>query len=144
MKIYTIGFTKKRAGDFFEILGSSGVKSLTDIRLNNISQLSGFAKRDDLKFFLKTICDIEYRHAIELAPTKSMLDAYKKGMVGWSEYAENYVDLIHERQVEKALSPQDFENTVLLCSESTPDNCHRRLAAEYLSATWSGVDIVHL
>jgi len=43
--LYTIGFTKKNARQFFETLKTAGVKRLVDIRLNNQSQLAGFTKR---------------------------------------------------------------------------------------------------
>ena len=70
MRLFTIGFTKKSAEGFFTNLSKAGVKRVIDIRLNNMSQLAGFTKRDDLRYFLRTICNIDYIHLPELAPNK--------------------------------------------------------------------------
>ena len=78
MDIHTIGFTKITAEKFFNLLKNSKVERIIDVRLNNVSQLAGFAKRDDLIFFAKKICNIDYLHIPELAPTKKILDEYKK------------------------------------------------------------------
>ena len=51
MKIFTIGFTKKSAEQFFNLLKQPGLVRLVDARLNNVSQLAGFTKKDDLGFF---------------------------------------------------------------------------------------------
>lgn len=144
MKIYTIGFTKKSARTFFGLLGDSGSKSLVDVRLNNVSQLAGFAKRDDLAFFLGVICDMRYAHEPLLAPTKEMLDAYKKHGMGWNSYESNFLALMRERQIQNLLKPDLIDGSVLLCSEEKPHACHRRLVAEYLAEHWSGVIIEHL
>lgn len=90
--IYTIGFTKKNAETFFGFLKRSQVKTLIDVRLNNVSQLAGFAKRDDLKFFLRELCGADYVHSPELAPTKDILNAYKKGDMPWEVYEEKFLD----------------------------------------------------
>ncbi|ROR66161.1 DUF488 family protein [Agrococcus jenensis] len=144
MKLFTIGFTKKSAAQFFALLGSSGATALVDTRLNNVSQLAGFSKRDDLEFFAREICNMTYRHDVRLAPTSELLQAYKKGAWSWSEYEERYVGLIRGRRIETELKRVDFDNVVLLCSEATAERCHRRLAAEYLAAAWGGVEITHL
>lgn len=144
MKLYTLGFTKKNARQFFGLLRQSGATKLVDTRLNNVSQLAGFTKRDDLEFFTRELCAMEYRHELRLAPSAEFLSAYKKGNWSWAEYETAYLDLIRGRKVEAELRVADLDNAVLLCSEATPDRCHRRLAAEYLADAWGDVEIVHL
>lgn len=144
MRVFTIGFTKKRASEFFGLLSDSGATTLVDTRLRNVSQLAGFAKRDDLAFFLGELCDIRYRHELLLAPTDTSLRDYQRGDLSWERYAEAYVRLLRERRVEELLRPEDFDDAVLLCSEASPDRCHRRLAAEYLAEAWGNTEIVHL
>ncbi len=145
MDIYTIGFTKKKAAEFFEILKRVGIKRLIDVRLNNRSQLAGFTKCEDIKYFLREICGAEYLHVPILSPTKEILDGYKKKAISWEEYEERFLALLGERRVENDVGRQLFDvPTVLLCSEPEPDHCHRRLVAEYLAANWGGVEIVHL
>jgi uncharacterized protein (DUF488 family) len=78
MNLFTIGFTQKSAQKFFETLRDAGVKRVIDTRLNNVSQLAGFAKKADLEYFLKFIGGIEYVHILDLAPTQDILDEYKK------------------------------------------------------------------
>jgi uncharacterized protein (DUF488 family) len=144
VKIFTIGFTKTSAEHFFERLKTSGAKRIVDVRLNNISQLAGFAKRDDLKFLARAICNVDYVHAPTLAPTKDMLDAYKNQSGDWSAYEKRFLDLLSSRHIEFELSHELIDNSCLLCSEDKPHYCHRRLIAEYLKARWNNVDIVHL
>jgi uncharacterized protein (DUF488 family) len=144
MKIYTIGFTKKPAEKFFGLLREAGVTALVDVRLNNVSQLSGFAKRDDLRYFLGEICDARYSHRTELAPTQDMLDAYKKQGVGWAEYEERFLELMKSRRIEEVVRRETLDNAVLLCSEDDALHCHRRIVAEYLAQQWEGVTIEHL
>jgi len=146
LEIFTIGFTKTTAEDFFGRLRANRIERLLDVRLNNRSQLAGFAKRDDLAYFLRELVGAAYEHAPLLAPTQEILDAYKKrGAMSWSEYERSFLALLSERKIETALSPVDFERrTVLLCSEDTPDRCHRRLVAEYLADHWGDIEIVHL
>jgi uncharacterized protein (DUF488 family) len=145
VEIYTIGFTKKSAEQFFGALRKAGIKRLIDIRLNNSSQLAGFTKQDDLAFFLKEICGAEYVHELILAPTKEILDGYKKGEITWEEYERRFNSLLAERKVEEKIDRKLFGvHTVFLCSEPKPDKCHRRLVAEYLSKEWGNVDIHHL
>lgn len=133
MKTFTIGFTKKNAETFFEFLRCSKVKTLLDVRLNNVSQLAGFAKRDDLRFFLKELCDIEYIHMPDLAPTKNMLSDYKKGDDTWERYEEKYLNLMSQRNVERIVEAQQLDHGCLLCSEHEPHHCHRRLVIDYLN-----------
>ena len=144
MKIFTIGFTKKSAEEFFTQLTGAGVKHLVDVRLNNVSQLAGFTKRDDLRFFTKAICGIEYIHLPSLAPTQDILDEYKKKGGAWTVYEDKFINLISERRIEEAISKETLDNACLLCSEEKPQHCHRRLVAEYLKKKWGDVEIEHL
>ena len=144
LKVYTIGFTKKSASDFFELLQQSGAKRLVDVRLNNVSQLSGFAKRGDLEYFLHNICQMKYIHMPELAPTSEMLKAYRQGRHDWESYEREFLALMDERRVWKMAIKRKIANACLLCSEDGPDRCHRRLVAEYLNRHWGNVEIVHL
>lgn len=144
MKLFTIGFTKKSAEKFFELLRRPEIRRLVDVRLNNVSQLAGFAKKNDLQYFLKTILGIEYEHIPSLAPTKSMLDEYKKGAGQWPEYERQFVALMQQRCIERTVRKDTMAGGCLLCSEDKPTRCHRRLVAEYLQQAWGDVDIVHL
>lgn len=144
MKLFTIGFTGKSAERFFGLLEKAEVKVLIDTRLNNRSQLAGFTKAGDLPFFLGRIGNISYRHALELAPAQQMLDDYKKRRMSWDNYTREYTQLLIHRRVEEQLSRSELDLGCLLCSEHSPDQCHRRLAAEYLKQHWTGVEIVHL
>jgi uncharacterized protein (DUF488 family) len=145
MEVYTIGFTQKKAGQFFGKLNQAGIKRLVDVRLNNVSQLAGFAKRDDLEYFLKEICGAEYVHEGLLAPTKDILEAYKKKKGSWEQYERLFLQLMAERRIEEVLSPELFSvPTVLLCSEPTAQHCHRRLVLEYLQDKWGELEVVHL
>lgn len=123
----------------------SRAKRLLDVRLNNISQLSGYAKRDDLKFFLGELCDMEYLHMPDLAPTKNILDAYRKKIISWEAYEDQFVELMAKRNIEHALSKELVEDSCLLCSEHKPHHCHRRLVVEYLNRHWGqSMEVVHL
>ena len=144
MKVYTIGFTKKSASDFFELLQGAGAKRLVDVRLNNVSQLAGFAKKDDLEYFLNKICRMKYVHLPELAPTKEMLDAYRKDHRDWAIYERDFLALMHERRIEKSGIKRIISNGCLLCSEDKSEHCHRRLVVEYLQRHWGDVEVVHL
>lgn len=144
MRLFTIGFTKKTAEDFFTALKAAGVKRLVDIRLNNVSQLSGFSKRDDLRYFLEEICNIEYIHLLILAPTQELLDAYKKRKGDWLTYERAFLELMEQRDIEDAVPKELISESCLLCSEDKPQHCHRRLVAEYLQKRWGNVEIVHL
>ncbi|MCH2192167.1 MAG: DUF488 domain-containing protein [Gammaproteobacteria bacterium] len=145
MKTFTIGFTKKNAQTFFGFIKDAGVKTLVDVRLNNVSQLAGFAKRDDLKFFLKELCDAEYEHLPDLAPTKDILNAYKKGDMPWQQYEDKYIDLMVQRNIERSVPVSLIDHGCLLCSEHEPHQCHRRLVVEYLNKCWdTNLEIKHL
>lgn len=144
MKLFTIGFTKKSARRFFDLLRSSAAKRIVDVRLNNVSQLAGFAKKDDLTYFAKAICGMDYVHLPALAPTQEMLDQYKKQRGDWSEYERQFRDLMKHRRIEDTVSKEAIADGCLLCSEDKPIHCHRRLVAEYLKEHWGDIEIVHL
>jgi uncharacterized protein (DUF488 family) len=144
MKVFTIGFTKTTAESFFGRLEKAGVRKMVDVRLNNVSQLAGFAKKNDLRYFLRALCGIEYSHWPELAPTQEMLDAYKKQRGVWSDYEKLFLELMASRRIEETIPREVLDGACLLCSEDTPEHCHRRLVAEYLKSRWGDVDIVHL
>jgi uncharacterized protein (DUF488 family) len=143
MKIFTIGFTKTTASAFFNRITESGTKKIIDVRLNNVSQLAGFAKRDDLKFFAERISQVGYKHLTCLAPDQNMLDKYKKHKGSWHSYADEFISLMRQRKIEY-LGKDEFDGACLLCSEDKPHHCHRRLVAEYLSDHWGGIEIKHL
>ncbi len=143
--IYTIGFTKKKAEYFFEKLKRAGVKRIVDVRLNNVSQLAGFAKKDDLIYFLRQLGGMDYVHFPELAPTKEILDAYKKQKGDWATYERKFIELMENRHIEDKIPKNVLNEGCLLCSEDKPHHCHRRLVAEYLSRKWKEeVEIKHL
>ena len=144
MKVFTIGFTRKPARRFFDLLRGSGARRVVDVRLNNVSQLAGFAKKDDLAFFLREICGMDYVHLPDLAPTKEILDDYKKKRCDWVTYEARFLALMKERRIEETVPKEVIANGCLLCSEDKPHHCHRRLVAEYLSRRWGGFEIVHL
>ena len=140
-----IGFTKKAAEKFFGLIKNNEVDRIIDVRLNNVSQLAGFAKRDDLKFFLKDICDAEYLHMVDLAPTKDILDDYKKKIITWEAYEDKFLNLMGKRNVERSISSDLLDHGCLLCSEHEPHHCHRRLVVEYLNHQWdTDMDVIHL
>lgn len=147
MTIYTIGFTKKSAKNFFELIREHNIELLLDIRLNNKSQLAGFTKGDDLQYFLTELCHCSYQHCLEYAPTKEILSDYQKKQITWDEYVDRYTTLMEQRR-----SCTDFwtqfsnnSNVCLLCSEPTPERCHRRLMAEMIAAhAPERTKIVHL
>lgn len=145
MEIYTIGFTKKTAEQFFSLLKDAGIRRLMDVRLNNVSQLAGFAKREDLRYFLREICACEYLHEPLFAPTQEMLDEYKKKSGSWEQYEKRFLELLAERGVERRVDAAVFSvPTVLLCSEPTAERCHRRLVLDYLSQQWGNISVRHL
>jgi uncharacterized protein (DUF488 family) len=144
MKVFTIGFTKTTAESFFTRLQRAGVRKVLDVCLNNVSQLAGFAKRDDLRYFLKSIGNIEYAHEPKLAPTQEMLDAYKKDGGDWAEYERRFLALMAERRIEETVPPSTLAVACLLCSEDKPKQCHRRLVVEYLQRKWGDIEVVHL
>ena len=144
VELFTIGFAGKSAEEFFTSLVKNGVRKVIDVRLNNVSQLAGFTKKNDLKYFLKVIAAIEYEYVPLLAATKELMEGFRSGKISWEEYEATYLDLLEERQVLAKLKPEDFDRACLLCSEEKPDHCHRRLAAEWLKEKWGGMEITHI
>lgn len=145
MEICTIGFTQTTAEHFFRRLADAGVEQLLDVRLNNSSQLAGFAKAQDLPYFLGELVGASYKHQPLLAPTQELLDEYKKRKGEWGSYERDFLALMDSRRIHEVLSPADFERrTALLCSEATADNCHRRLVVEFLAQRWPDVHARHL
>lgn len=145
VNVSTIGFTKTNAAKFFDRIKQASVKKVIDVRLHNTSQLAGFAKADDLAYFLKEICGAQYVHQPLLAPTDDILKAFKRDKGDWNVYQGQFLRLMSERQIENRLKPDMFEGTCLLCSEDTPHHCHRRLVCEYLNDKWGGtLKVKHL
>ncbi|MGF6770085.1 uncharacterized protein (DUF488 family) [Paraburkholderia sp. GAS199] len=143
--VATIGFTGKSAKSFFDLLARAGVKTVLDVRLNNTSQLAGFAKKQDLAFFLKQICSAAYIEVKDLAPEAALLKRYQSKLLAWDDYADAYLELLAKRRVESALDAAMFDSACLLCSEHLPHRCHRRLALEYLNSQWGGrLAVTHL
>lgn len=144
INVFTVGFTKKTAAQFFEKLRAAGIKRVVDVRLNNVSQLAGFSKRDDLQYFLKEILHVDYVQAPLLAPTQELLDAYKKSKGRWEDYERDFNKLMEERHIEDKVDPNILAGGCLLCSEDKPHQCHRRLVVEYLQRRWGNLNIKHI
>jgi uncharacterized protein (DUF488 family) len=144
MKLFTIGFTKKSAEEFFTLLQKAGVRRIVDIRLNNTSQIAGFAKSRDLEYFLRSINGIDYLHVPDFAPTQEILDGFKKNKGSWTEFESKFVDLMANRKIEEIAEDALREDDCLLCSEPTPEHCHRRLVAEHLQEKLGNIKVVHL
>jgi uncharacterized protein (DUF488 family) len=140
----TIGFTKHSASAFFTKLQEAGIARVIDIRLNNVSQLAGFTKRDDLIYFLKEICGCGYIHEPYFAPTQEIMDAYKKKAIDWPAFEKRFIKLMEDRRIEERISPEQLHNACLLCSEPTAERCHRRLVAEYFKDKFPHIEIRHL
>lgn len=145
MNIYTIGFSKKKLEVFIDLLKKNEIDLLIDTRLNNTSQLSGFSKKDDLEFILKTF-NINYIHRVDLAPTDEILKKYKKKEIPWSEYEVKYLELLQKREILTGFRELIKDNNIcFLCSESEAENCHRRLLVEYLKQYIDlNINIIHL
>ncbi len=146
--VFTIGFTRKSAEEFFRLLQDAGVKKLIDVRENRIGQLAGFAKFPDIAFLLDRILGIAYLHEPRLAPSAEIRQAYRKTK-DWPAYERSFIELMRERKISESIDPSQFEGEVaLLCSEATPEKCHRRLIAEYLAQYWETlghhIEIRHL
>lgn len=143
--LYTIGFTKKSAEQFFNLIRDNHVKQLVDVRIGNSSQLAGFAKGKDLEFFVNEICHIPYKHITDFAPSKDLLDKWHKQEVTWDEYQDVYTNMLKERDVIRKYGVKCFDGSCFLCSEDTPEQCHRRLLVEYMKRnTKENVAIIHL
>lgn len=143
-ELYTIGFTKKSAEQFFDLLIKNKVEKIVDTRINNTSQLAGYAKNPDLQFFAKKIGNMDYQHEMDFAPTKELLAKYRKKEMTWEEYEIEYLNLLDMRKIAKKTNIETLHKHCLLCSEHTAEKCHRRLLAEYFQAVKSDVKIIHL
>jgi len=144
MRIYTVGFTRKSAQEFFDTLKRNNIKQIVDIRLNNTSQLAGFTKKDDLQYFLRELCGVDYYHFKFLAPTKEMREQYAKSK-NWGIYAREYIKLLQSRNILDKLDKSFFgRETCFLCSEASAEHCHRRLLTQYLKEHWEDVEVVHI
>ena len=144
MRLFTIGFTKKSAEEFFTLLQKTGVRRIVDIRLNNTSQIAGFAKARDLEYFLRAINGIDYLHIPDFAPTQEILDNFKKNKGAWTDFESKFVDLMANRKIEEIAGNALREKDCLLCSEPTPEHCHRRLVAEHLQEKLGNIKVIHL
>ena len=146
MEIHTIGFTQKSAEEFFGKLNAAGIRRLIDVRLNNVSQLAAFAKRDDLSFFLRELLDADYVHEPLLAPEADMRKAYRSGDLEWDDYERQFRSLVEARNIKDGLDWTHLLDrpAVLLCSEATPDRCHRRLVIDYLRLKGMDLQPIHL
>lgn len=144
IQLYTIGFTHKSAAQFFGLLQQNGVTQLIDTRINNTSQLAGFAKGSDLAYFTKAIANIDYIHNIDMAPTKDLLEQYRKKQLTWEAYTVEYLNLLDRRKLAQKINIDKLHCSCLLCSEHTPEQCHRRLLAEYLQNVRNDISINHL
>ena len=149
IKIYTIGFTKKTAEDFFTILKKNNIRIVYDIRLNNTTQLAGFTKGRDLEYFLREILSIKYIHDTKFSPTKEILNDYKKNIIDWDTYEDRFNTLLDSRNLESYIKDElknKLDGMCFLCSESTPEKCHRRLVAEYIKKVLfdENIEIIHI
>ncbi|MBN1942722.1 MAG: DUF488 domain-containing protein [Phycisphaerae bacterium] len=144
IQLFTVGFAGKSAEEFFGLLRQYEIRRVIDARLFNRSQLAGFAKRDDLAYFLRSLCNASYVHRMEFAPTKALLNDYKKGVVTWDDYEKRYKEILAQRQPQQGLTPDELNHACLLCAEAESHHCHRRLAAEYLQHAWPSIAIRHI
>jgi uncharacterized protein (DUF488 family) len=143
-RLFTIGFAETPAEQFFEAIRRSGVRRVVDVRLNNTSQLAAYSKREDLRYFLRSICGVDYVHVPELAPTRDILEAYKKHKGSWAVYEQEFNALMTRRSIERNVPRELLDNGCLLCSEKKPHHCHRRLVAQYLARHWGDVTTTDL
>ncbi len=146
--IFTIGFTKKTAEEFFGLLQNAGVRKVIDVRENRVGQLAGFAKFPDIAFFLDRVLGINYLHEPLLAPSPEIRLAYRTTK-DWQAYEKSFFELMKERRILESIDATQFEGKVaLLCSEAGPEKCHRRLTAEHLSEYWKSkghnIEVRHL
>ena len=144
VRVFTVGCAGKDAREFFTILKRVRVRKVVDVRLYNTSQLAGFSKRRDIEYFLQAIVGVGYVHQPIMAPTKRLLNDYKKGLVSWPQYEAEFKEIIAGRQIEKCIESIDIDMACFLCSEAVADRCHRRLVVEYLAGCFQDVLIEHI
>lgn len=144
VRVFTIGFTKKTAEQFFGLLRDSGAKRVIDIRLNNTSQIAGFTKKKDLQWFLGELCNIEYLHMPLLSPTQEMIDHFRGKLMSWEEFRRQFLVLLEERSVHNKITPELLGESCLLCSEEHAEDCHRSFVLEYLAEHWGVIESINL
>lgn len=144
IRLFTIGFSEKSASTFFTLLKTAGVRKIIDTRLNNVSQLAGFAKGKDLEYFAREIGDIGYEHSVDLAPSKELLSRYRDKSITWAQYETEYISILDTRNIVQQIDFEKLNDSCLLCSEHKPEMCHRRLLAEYLKKANKEIEIIHL
>jgi uncharacterized protein (DUF488 family) len=144
IRLYTIGFTGKSAQEFFELLEQNGVRKIVDTRISNNSQLAGFAKHKDLAYFADRLANIAYTHELKFAPTKELLEKYRKKKLSWDQYTQEYLYLLDARNIKETVDTEALDGCCLLCSEHSPEKCHRRLLAEYLQKLNPDIQVIHL
>jgi uncharacterized protein (DUF488 family) len=143
-KLYTMGYTQKPAKKFFNLIDKYEIKRIIDIRLHNNTQLAGFTKQNNLKYFLKRLSDCDYCHIPLMAPSKDIFDDSKKNGLEWKEYASRFNKLINQRKIEQLINEDDIDGACLLCCEPEATNCHRSLVAEYLQKYFGDIQIIHI
>lgn len=144
IELFTIGFTKKKAKQFFGLLKSGAIQKIVDTRIRPNSQLAGFAKSDDLKYFAEELFGMKYEYELDFAPTKELLAKYRNKEISWKEYEVEYLNLLDIRKVKRKVDIEQLHKNCFLCSEHDAEKCHRRLLAEYFQAVNQDVKIVHL
>ncbi len=144
IQILTIGFTNKTARQFFGLLRQNNAKRIIDTRIQNVSQLAGFAKGQDLAFFAEAVGGMSYEHNLDFAPTKDLLAQYREKKITWENYKTEYLNLLDMRKISQKTNIESLHKHCLLCSEHSPEKCHRRLLAEYFQALRKDVEIIHL
>lgn len=142
--LYTIGFTRKSAERFFSQIRAAGIRQVIDVRLNNVSQLSGFAKKNDMAFFLRELCTCDYLHLPEFAPPKELLSSFRQQNITWQQYEQLFSMILESPKLKSLARELDLDQACLLCSELSPEQCHRRLVAEYLAQLSPNITIHHL
>ena len=143
-KLYTMGYTQKTAEKLFNLLSEHEIKRLMDIRLHNNTQLAGFTKQNNFKYFIERLSDIEYRHIPLMAPSKDIFDDYMKNGLEWEGYELRFKRLIDQRKIEQLINEDEIDGACMLCCEPEATNCHRRLVAEYLQNYFKNIEIIHL
>jgi uncharacterized protein (DUF488 family) len=144
MIINTIGFTRKSAEQFFDLLKLNKVTLLLDTRLNNVSQLAGFAKGKDLQYFCKVVLGIEYIHDVRFAPSEKILNDYRDKKISWDQYELEYINLLNSRDILGIVNAEylgKLNGICILCSEELPQKCHRRVLADFLKENIQDFDV---
>lgn len=144
--IYTIGFARKKAEDFFELLKRNGIEVVLDIRLHNTSQLAGFAKYPDIEYFLHEIGNMGYVHDTQFSPTKATLKRYKQKEIPWEQYVVEFNQTMSERNILEHIKANYSPDVkyCLLCSEPKAEHCHRMLVSNIFKKVFHNLEIIHL